>query len=182
MKNKSIRICIIIAVLFLAIGFAVISTNLNLVGGAGVKSDSSEFAKNIKFTKCKPTNAVNVDTENIICEVKNDRSIEFDIPVMSKPGSLVTLDYTINNSNSDYESVIGELNCEVLHADGTALRDTETRYITVTPNNNLNTNGGVLAVGESTDSVTVRMAKAYSSSEELKYKVSCSVEVTGNAK
>lgn len=180
--NKSIRIGIIVAVLFLAIGFAVISTNLNLIGGAGVRSDNTEYAKNIKFTKCEPTNAVNVDTENIVCEVKDDKTIEFDIPVMSKPGSLVTLDYTINNSNKDYDSLIGKLNCEILHADGTSLRDTETRYITVTPNNNLNNNGGVLPEGESTDSVTVSMAKAYSGDEELKYKVSCSVEVSGNAK
>lgn len=180
--NRTIRIGIVIAVLFLAIGFAVISTNLNLIGEAGVRSDSAEFAKNIKFTKCEPVTAVNVDTNNIICEVKNDKTIEFDIPVMSKPGSLVTLDYTINNSNGDYDSLIGELKCEILHTDGSTLRDTETRYITVTPNNDLNKNDGVLPTGESTDSVTVKMAKTYSGDEELKYKVSCSVEVTGNAK
>lgn len=180
--NRAIKIGIIVAVLFLAIGFAVISTNLNLIGEAGVRSNNAEFAKNIKFTKCEPINAVNVDTENIICEVKNDKTIEFDIPVMSKPGSLVTLEYTINNANSDYDSLIGKLNCEILHTDGTALRDTETRYISITPNNSLNQNGGILPEGESTDSVTVKMAKTYSGDEELKYKVSCSVEVTGNAK
>lgn len=180
-KNKTAKMVIVVVILLLTVAFALISTTLTINGTASVKSDSAEFAQNIKFStaeRTKPYLMVNGSkiTENEPTVSADGKSITFEAPAFTSTGDNAELYYWIVNGSANYNAKIGELTCTATKTTG----DSAEEYISVTPANAFNNT--ILVKGattDSSDSVKVEMTRSYAGENALTYQVTCTITATG---
>lgn len=159
-KNKSTKMGIILAIIFLGIGFAAVTTTLVINGVIRIVPDAENFDKNVKFA------SANVDADastagSTATIAADGKSITFTTHDLKSIGEEAILTYTIRNE-SQYKAKIGALTCTLVDED-TADAFVPADYVTVTPANALSTAATVLDKNTTSanDTVTVKMIKSY---------------------
>lgn len=179
-NNKTVKAGILVAIAFLAVGFAAVTTTLNINGTATIGSNNDEFDSNVVFSTAEGKAPALVDStskEVTAPTVSADgKTITFQTPVMDTIGETVTLSYNVTNNSSEYNATLGSMTC---NAEGTNAAD----YIEVTPANSFNNTK--IAAGNTTataDKVEVKMIKSYVGDTNATFTITCSMTATAEAK
>ena len=103
MKKRS---ALIIAILVMAIGFAVISTTLIINGSARVSENTEDFS--VIFTKAS------LDGQDVYVNVIDDtkKIINFNTKDLKNLGDTSVLNYEVTNNSSNYDAEV-QVNCKV---------------------------------------------------------------------
>ena len=150
---------IIVAIVFMMIGFASISTTLIINGNAKVSENQDDFS--VIFT------AATLDGEDVYSSIVDDakKVITFTSKDLSKVGDKSTLTYEVTNNSANYDAEI-QINCKV--------KDNATvKYTSI--KNELENNATVVKAKETLNgTLIVTLDKA--STEEVKEEYICKLE------
>lgn len=106
MKNRKIVVVafMLVAVMLLGVGYAAVTTYLNITGAAtvSVEGASSAYSDDIKFTNV--TQATNADLA-YTASIGDGKTADFSITGLKGAGDSVTITYTITNAG-DLDSVV----------------------------------------------------------------------------
>lgn len=179
-NNRTVKTGMLVAIAFLAVGFAAVTTTLNINGTATIGSNSDEFDSNVVFSTAEgkaPTLADSASKEVTAPTVSADgKTITFQTPVMDTIGETVTLSYNVTNNSSEYNATLGSMTCNV---EGTDAAD----YILVTPADGFrDTKVAAGATTATADKVEVKMLKSYVGDENTSFTIKCSMTATAEAK
>lgn len=166
MKKKNLGIIMLLALLFVGIGFAAITTNLSIDGTAKINGNSSNFTSNIQFeTASAGTGA----TATISTDKK---SVTFTTQDLKAINDSSVLTYTIKNA-SNYGATLGPVTCTSTDSDYAT-------YVTVTPSRTTNLN---VAKGATTaaETITVKMIKTYPETTAKSIAFTCTINATATA-
>lgn len=152
MKKK--RFILIIAILFLAIGFAAVSTTLYINGSAIVSNDKDKFINDIVFDD------VSTESENTALLSPTKKEITFQTKVLKSIGDEAVLDYTIKNLNSQYNA---EVSVAVELDDSS---NPYNDYIKIT--NSITDSFTLEAQGSKAGKLNVKLLKSYLGDKEIK--------------
>ena len=159
MKKRS---AIIVAIVFMMIGFAAVSTTLIINGNARVSENNEDFS--VIFTKAS------LDGEDVYSSIVDDtkKVITFTSKDLSKVGDSSTLTYEVTNNSANYDAEI-QINCKV--------KDNATvKYTSI--KNELENNATVIKAKETLNgTLTITLNKT--STEEVRENYVC--ELTFNA-
>lgn len=181
-SKRNIKIGIVVAIMFLAVGFAAVTTTLNITGTTVIGPNDTNFQQNVTFNSATLThNGTNVSGASLGKTINNNDTINITIPAMQSIGDSYVLNYTIRN-DSQYNAKLGVLNCTISNNKVTA-----SEYVTVTPLNSLK--GTVLARNDvsTIDTVRVEMVKSFNgivNGEDvgtLTLNISCSMVATAES-
>lgn len=183
MKNQKFILAIFI--LFLAIGFATVSTVLYIRGLANIKGDPNAFQGDVVFEDVKATKGTTVTISN------SGRTITFETPLMKELNESSTIKYKIKNY-SQYNATFGSpaVSCYYVDAysdDTTATKTAEINsndYVSVTSSNVLDgvtlPAGGVAASLSNESELVLKVVKSYEGSQPLELKVQCRINATAS--
>ena len=153
---------IIVAIVFMMIGFAAVSTTLIINGNARVSENNEDFS--VIFTKAS------LDGEDVYSSIVDDtkKVITFTSKDLSKVGDSSTLTYEVTNNSANYDAEI-QINCKV--------KDNATvKYTSI--KNELENNATVIKAKETLNgTLTITLNKT--STEEVRENYVC--ELTFNA-
>ena len=179
-KDSSVKLGIVVALLFLTVGFAAVSTVLYVNGTITFGENNENFDKNIRFSKQESKEAKIEDSTGAVGGTvsvsENGKTLEFETPVLNNLGQEVTVSYHIEN-RSQYDALLGELTCNVTKIGDTSVDWNE--YITITPSNKYN--GLELksdSVTSEPDTIVVKLIKSYMG-EDAAFKAECQMTATG---
>ena len=149
---------IMVAIVFMMIGFAAISTTLIINGNAKVSENETDF--DVYFSKAR------LDTidvyESVISQDK--KTITFNTNNLSKVGDKSTLTYEVTNNSANYDAEV-QVNCNVKE-------NTTAKYTSIT--NELENNATVVKSKTSLNgTLTVTLNKT--STEEIKENYVCTL-------
>ena len=179
-KNKTVKTGMLVAIAFLAVGFATVTTNLVINGTATIGSNSDNFNTNVVFSNeegkaptlvdstLKATTAPTVSADG--------KTITFQTPVMDTIDETVTLSYNVQNKSTEYNAKLGSMTCTVEGTDAAS-------YVTAIPANGLENT--VVNAGSTTataDTVEVKMIKSYVGEENAAYTIKCTMTATAESK
>ena len=106
MKNRKTVVVafLLVAVLLLGVGYAAISTHLNISGSAtvSVEGSTSAFSEDIKFTAVTSADA---DDLAYTASIGDGKTADFSITGLKGAGDKVEITYTITNSG-DLDSIV----------------------------------------------------------------------------
>lgn len=179
-RNRTVKLGLVLAILLLSVGFATVTTKLNITGSTSLKANASEFETNVVFANTegkKPTLAISTSKE-ITDEptVSPDgKKITFTTPELDSIDETVTLSYYVENK-SQYDLSLGKMTCNATY-NGSGEAPTN-NYITVTPANGYE--GTTLSQGitENADTVEIKMIRSYVGEEKISYNVTCEMTAT----
>lgn len=179
-KNKTVKTGMLVAIGFLAVGFAAVTTTLNINGTAVIGSNSDEFNENVVFsteTGKAPTLVDSTTKTTTAPTVSADgKTITFQTPAMDTINETVTLTYSVQNKSSEYNAKLGEMTC-------TVTGDNAADYVSVTPANTLKdvvVNAG--STSATPDTVVVKMLKSYVGDTNASYTITCHMDATAEEK
>ena len=151
---KRIKIQIIIALLFIVVGLAAVTTNLIINGSTNISSNQDDFLVYFSDVKLNGTQDLSL--------VKNEKELVFN-KEFSAVGDKVTIDYDITNASKNYDATIS-ISC------------TESNnYLNI--NNIFDQSSNLTARSTRTGTLTVELINAVST--EQSYEVKCTI--TGTA-
>ena len=151
---KSMKIQIIIALLFIAVGIAAVSTNLIINGSTNISSNQDDFL--VYFSDVKLNGTQNLSL------VKNEKELVFNT-IFSAVGDKTIIEYDVTNASKNYDATIS-ISC------------TESNnYLSVI--NNFDQKSNLLARSTRTGTLTIELTNAVST--EQSYEVKCTI--TGTA-
>ncbi len=184
MDNKrNIKIGIVVAVLFLAIGFAAVTSTLNIMGTTTIGPNDANFRQNVSFNSA--TLLHDGDTissgATLGTTTNTNDTINVVIPEMNSIGDTYIVNYTIKN-DSQYNARLGVLNCSITNDKVNA-----SDYVSITPANGLKDT--VLSRNSTSDidTVTVKMIKSFSGTVNgedvgaLTLNISCNMVATAES-
>lgn len=151
---KKTKYLIGIALLFLVVGLAAVTTNLIINGSTNISSNQDDFL--VYFSDVKLNGTQNLSL------VKNEKELVFNT-IFSAVGDKTIIDYDVTNASKNYDATIS-ISC------------TESNnYLNVT--NNFDQKSNLLARSTRTGTLTVELTNAVST--EQSYEVKCTI--TGTA-
>lgn len=179
-KNKTVKTGMLVAIGFLAVGFAAVTTTLNINGTAVIGSNSDEFNENVVFsteTGKAPTLVDSTTKTTTAPTVSADgKTITFQTPAMDTINETVTLSYNVQNKSTEYNAKLGSMACTVEGTDAAS-------YVTVTPANGLvNTVVNAGSTTATADTVEVKMIKSYVGDTNATYTINCTMTATAESK
>ena len=166
MKDKKIKLGIIIAFLVLGVAYAAITTNLSIVGSTSVKGDSSDFSDNVIFATATASSGSSATIST------DKHTITFTTAELQTIGDEATLTYTIKNE-SNYGATISAVSC--------SSTDTSfATYVTATPSR---TTDLTLAKGatSSSETVKIKMIKSYAETDVKSMTFTCTMTATATS-
>ena len=149
---------IIVAIVFMMIGFAAISTTLIINGNARVSENNEDFS--VIFTKAS------LDGEDVYSSIVDDtkKVITFTSKDLMKIGDKSTLTYEVTNNSANYDAEV-QVNCKVKE-------NTTVKYTSI--KNELENNATVVKAKETLNgTLTVTLNKA--STEEVNEEYICAL-------
>ena len=149
---------IIVAIVFMMIGFAAVSTTLIINGNARVSENNEDFS--VIFTKAS------LDGEDVYSSIVDDtkKVITFTSKDLSKVGDKSTLTYEVTNNSANYDAEV-QVNCKVKE-------NTTVKYTSI--KNELENNATVVKAKETLNgTLTVTLNKA--STEEVNEEYICTL-------
>lgn len=154
MKRKRSGLFVLIALLFLGIGFATLSTNLYINGEIKTDADEENFYNNVIFTYVWFDDDNDEYDENSAEISADGKTITFSTRALSTLGETITVNYTVKN-NSIFDADIGDLYCEV-KSDESNINDS---YVKLTAKNEMEDleHGG----GSGDDSIEIKLIRSY---------------------
>lgn len=173
-KGKSVKVGIVVALLVLGVGFAVISTTLNMNGTANLKGNASEFNKSILFVKdgakAAKIEASIPEKTGAVTVSEDGKTLSFETPILDTVNETATVTYYIEN-RGPYDAKLGEIKCDVT--------GTNSEYISV--NADINYKGLELVAGteanptqtEEASTIEVKLIKSYASDEPASVEITC---------
>ncbi len=180
-KGKSVKVGIVIALLLLVVGFAVITTTLNINGTAKFQGNASDFDKSIRFVADTDTakhativSSMESKKDDGTVSVSSDgKTLTFTTPVLDTVNETATVSYYVEN-RGQYDAKLGEISCEAT-ADNAALVD----YIDITASKNYKdlellhgTEANPTQTAEAA-TVEVKLNKTYASDEQANITITC---------
>ena len=156
MKKRS---AIIVAIVFMMIGFASISTTLIINGNAKVSENANDFS--VIFTKAS------LDGEDVYSKAVDDtkKTITFTSKDLKKIGDKSTLTYEVTNNSANYDA---EVSVTCVSKDGTTAKYTSIK-------NKLENDATVVKAKEALNgTLTVNLDKT--STEEVSEEYTCKLE------
>lgn len=185
-KNRSWK-GILVLVLFLAIGFAAVTTTLVINGTINFGANADNFKENLIFTDAKLEYSDTAKTAVTTGLVSDDgKSIDFTTDTLTMIGETATLTYEITN-NSQYDADLQEIACTVKNASEVDVTDKVVNaktgdYIKLETSNV----AGVLAKNgvKEGNTLTVTMIKSYVGDESTtttSYDVHCEIVANGQS-
>ena len=179
-KNKTIKLGLVIAILLLSVGFATVTTKLNITGSASLKSNADEFEKNVVFANTddkKPT--LSISSSKTITEepkVSDDgKQITFTTPELDSINETVTLSYYVENK-SQYDLSLGKMTCTATY-NGSGEAPTNA-YVEVTPSNGYENQTLSQGTTDTADTVKIKMIRSYVGEEKISYNIACEMTAT----
>ena len=166
MKDKKIKLGIIIAFLVLGVAYAAITTNLSVGGSTSVKGDSSDFSDNVIF-------ATATASSGSTATISTDKhTITFTTAELQTVGDEATLTYTIKNE-SNYGATISAVSC-------TSTDTSFATYVTATPSRTAEL---ALAKGatSSSETVKIKMIKSYAETDVKSMTFTCTMTATATS-
>ena len=166
MKDKKIKLGIIIAFLVLGVAYAAITTNLSVGGSTSVKGDSSDFSDNVIF-------ATATASSGSTASISTDKhTITFTTAELQTVGDEATLTYTIKNE-SNYGATISAVSC-------TSTDTSFATYVTATPSRTAEL---ALAKGatSSAETVKIKMIKSYAETDVKSMTFTCTMTATATS-
>ena len=166
MKDKKIKLGIIIAFLVLGVAYAAITTTLSVGGSTSIKGDSSDFSDNVIFA----TATASSDSTATISTDKH--TITFTTAELQTVGDEATLTYTIKNE-SNYGATISAVSC-------TSTDTSFATYVTATPSRTAEL---ALAKGatSSSETVKIKMIKSYAETDVKSMTFTCTMTATATS-
>ena len=166
MKDKKIKLGIIIAFLVLGVAYAAITTNLSVGGSTSVKGDSSDFSDNVIFASATASSG---STATISTD---KHTITFTTAELQTVGDEATLTYTIKNE-SNYGATISAVSC-------TSTDTSFATYVTATPSRTAEL---ALAKGatSSAETVKIKMIKSYAETDVKSMTFTCTMTATATS-
>ena len=163
MKDKKIKLAIIIAILVLGVAYAAFSVKFSINGPAKIIGDSSNFSSNIIF------DSVSATTGSTATLSTDKKTITFTTPEFTAVGTNAVLTYKIKNT-SNYGATVAKLTCTSSDSDFAT-------YLTATPSrtSNLTVNKGATSAAET---LTVTMVKSYPESTAKSITYTCTMTAT----
>ena len=156
MKKRS---AIIVAIVFMMVGFAAVSTTLIINGNAKVSENADDFS--VIFTKAS------LDGKDVYSSVVDDtkKTITFTSKDLMKIGDTSTLTYEVTNNSANYDA---EVRVTCVPEDGTTAKYTSIK-------NELEGNATIVKAKETLNgTLTVNLDKQ--STEEVSEKYTCKLE------
>lgn len=151
-KGKSSRIGIIVAILFLAVGFAAITTTIYINGTAKITPNDDNFVGNVVFDDDASYTYATNGTASISADGK---TITFEGNEFSSIGDTAVLNFRIANK-SQYDAVLGNPAIECAQV------GTTDDHVVITPGTDIDGKTIPAKNGYSDEStLTVRMIKSY---------------------
>lgn len=175
-KGKSVKAGIVIALLLLVVGFAVVSTTLNINGTAKLKGNDDEFAKSIRFVAdTDETNKATIsssmeDKAGTVSVSADGKTLTFTTPVLDTKDETATVTYWVENVG-DYNAKLGTITCTTESSNATAKA-----LIEVNPSSNYE--GLELLKNSRTTEparIVVRQTDVFASDEEAEVKITCTL-------
>ena len=166
MKDKKIKLGIIIAFLVLGVAYAAITTNLSIVGSTSVKGDSSDFSDNVIFATATASSGSSATIST------DKHTITFTTAELQTVGDEATLTYTIKNE-SNYGAGISAVSC-------TSTDTSFATYVTATPSRTAEL---ALAKGatSSSETVKIKMIKSYAETDVKSMTFTCTMTATATS-
>ena len=163
MKDKKIKLAIIIAILVLGVAYAAFTVNFTINGTAKIIGDSSNFSSNIIF------DSVSATTGSTATLSTDKKTITFTTPQFTTVGTNAVLTYKIKNT-SNYGATVAKLTCTSSDSDFAT-------YLTATPSR---TTDLTLAKGatSSAETVKIKMIKTYAQTTVKSMKFTCTMTAT----
>ena len=156
MKKRS---AIIVAIVFMMIGFAAVSTSLIINGNTKVSENNEDFS--VIFT------AASLDGEDVYSSVVDDtkKIINFTTSDLKKLGDTSVLNYEVTNNSSNYDAEV-KINCGVKE-------NTEAKYTSI--KNELENDATVVKAKKSVNG-TLTITLNQTSTEEITEEYTCTLE------
>lgn len=182
-SKRNIKIGIVVAILFLAVGFAAVTSTLNIIGTTIIGPNDTNFKQNVAFNSATLTHEGTAVTNGATLGTTTNANdtINITIPEMKSIGDNYTVNYTIKN-DSQYNARLGVLTCNITNAKVNA-----SEYVKITPTNALKDTVLNRNSVSDADTIKVEMIKSYSgivNGEEvgtLTLNISCSMIATGES-
>lgn len=182
-NKRNIKIGIVVAILFLAVGFAAVTSTLNIVGTTVIGPNDTDFKQNVAFNSASLVHSGSTIANGAVLgtTTNTNDTINVTIPEMKSIGDFYTVNYTIKN-DSQYNARLGTLTCNITNDKVNA-----NEYVKITPANDLKDTVLSRNTISSTDTIRVEMIKSYSGvvgTEEvgsLTLNISCSMVATGES-
>lgn len=179
-NNKTVKTGMLVAIAFLAVGFAAVTTTLTINGTATIGTNADNFTTNVIFSSEEgkaPTLVDSTGKATTAPTVSADgKTITFETPVMDTINETVTLTYNVQNKSSEYNAKLGSMSCTVTGTDAES-------YVSVTEANTLENT--VVTAGSTTatpDTVVVKMLKSYVGDTNASYTIKCTMTATAESK
>lgn len=145
---------ILLTLLFIAVGFAAVSTTLLINGSTSIKSNTADF--NVYYSNALVNGVVDKSV------ITGDKTIEFST-TMNAIGNKYVLDYDVLNASKNYDAKL-TMNCTGGN-----------EYLSV--NNVFNTVDNLPALDVRRGTLTLEMVKSYVG-EDMEVKITCTIGAT----
>lgn len=182
-SRRNIKMGIIVAILLLAVGFAAVTSTLNIMGTTVIGPNDANFQQNVAFNSATLTHNGSEVTNGagLGTTANTNDTINVTIPKMDNIGDSYIVNYTIKN-DSQYKARLGVLTCSITNDKVNA-----SDYVTITPANKLKDT--VLERNSISDSDTIRveMVKSFSgvvngeNVDTLTFNISCNMVATAES-
>lgn len=177
-KKNNLKTGIVLTILFLAIGFAAVTTTLMITGKATIGTGNDNFQENILFATAQLSHGgTNVTGATITKTVSTADTISFEIPnIMTDIGDEYILTYTVRN-NSQYNAKLGRLECTMTSSNS---KFNPSDYLSVVATNK---NAGKILARNATsseDTIVVKLKKSYTGEINGEELGPITVTITGN--
>lgn len=163
MKNKKIKLGVILAILVLGVAYAAFSVNFTINGTAKINGDSSNFNTNVIFDSVSASSGATATLSN------DKKTITFTTPEFTTVGTTATLTYKIKNT-SNYGASVTKLTC-------TSSDSAFATYLTATPSRTANLTVAKGATSNA-ETLTVAMAKSYPDATAKSITYTCTMTAT----
>ncbi len=185
-KSRSVKIGLVVAILTITVGFAVVSTTLNMNGSTSVTQNQDDFAKKVTFadetgkaptlTASDATKQASVTAPTLSADKK---TITFTTPAMNTVGEKYTLTYNVKNENP-FAVTLGGTTCTLEYAgEGEAPANP---YVKVAATNGFNTKTvAANSTTDTTDTVVVEMIRSFVGENDVEYTVTCELSASADA-
>ena len=163
MRNKGIKLGIIVAILLLGVAFAAYSVNFTINGTAKINGNSSNFNTNVIFDSVSASSGATATLSN------DKKTITFTTAQFTTVGTSSTLTYKIKNT-SNYGASVSKLTC-------TSSDSAFATYLTATPSRTTNL---TVAKGSTSaaETLTVSMSTSYPESTAKSITYTCTMTAT----
>lgn len=187
-RNKNLRNGIIVAVLLLAVGFATVTTTLLINGDVGVTKMTSDFDRDLVFTKGELYSENTDGTRTKIADVTptgEGKELNFDFGEDHKIASMddkLVLVYTVKN-NSDFNTTFDAASFADIaifdNNDNTVPPVVvENPYITVEPQRTITET--LAPEAETTGEYTIVPSRAFAGDTDLSYNIDIEIVANGD--